>query len=178
MCRVRQTLPKSYALPGVHLGAGGPPIVRGYYGDVHVGSLNGSKIRVKRLFTSLDGPGQKFTKVCHPHHRFPCSLTLEILQDFYEEAIAWKHLEHPNIVPLLGINMTPFPPQLISDWISGGNLTEYIKGNPGADRLGLVSVPLPSDGYRAHNLQAIWRRQRPRIPPFQRRGSREYEGGV
>ena len=178
MCGICQTLPKSYALPSVHIGAGGPPVVRGYYGDVHVGSLDGSKIRVKRLFTSLDGPGQKITKVCHPHYHFPCPLMLENPQDFYEEVITWKRLEHPNIVPLLGINTTPSPPQLISDWIPGGNLTEYIRNNPGADRLGLVGTPPLSDDWRAHYLQAMWHCQRPRIPPFQRRGSREHEGSA
>ena len=50
----------------------------------------------------------------------------------------WKHLLHPNIVPLLGI--TPTPLQLISEWIPGGDLTEYVKKHPGADRLGLVNV--------------------------------------
>ena len=77
---------------------------------------------------------------------FPCSLMLENRQNFYEEAVAWKCLEHPNIVPLLGINITPSPPQLISGWISGGNLTEYIKDHPGADRPGLVGAPPTSDG--------------------------------
>ena len=60
-------------------------------------------------------------------------------QNFYEEAIVWKHLDHPNIVSLLCIIITSSPPQLISDWVSGGNLTEYIEGHSGADRLGLVS---------------------------------------
>ena len=65
ICGIRQALPGSYALPGIHLGNGGKPIIRGYHGDVHEGSLNGSKVRVKRLFTSLDGLGQNldFTKV-------------------------------------------------------------------------------------------------------------------
>ena len=52
----------------------------------------------------------------------------------------WKRLEHRNIVPLLGI--TPTPLQLISEWMPGGDLTEYIKKNPGADRLGLASTPV------------------------------------
>ena len=51
----------------------------------------------------------------------------------------WKHLEHHNIVPLLGI--TPTPLQLISKWMPGGHLTEYINKNPDADRLGLVNSP-------------------------------------
>ena len=51
----------------------------------------------------------------------------------------WKHLTHPNIVPFFGI--TPVPLQLISEWMPGGDLTEYIKDHPGADRLGLVGLP-------------------------------------
>jgi serine/threonine protein kinase len=45
-------------------------------------------------------------------------------------------LEHKNIVPLLGITSNPL--QLVSDWMPGGDLTEYIKKNPNADRLCLV----------------------------------------
>jgi len=51
----------------------------------------------------------------------------------------WKHLKHPNIVPLFGI--TPVPLQLVSEWIPGGDLSEYIKNHPGADRLGFVGAP-------------------------------------
>jgi serine/threonine protein kinase len=50
----------------------------------------------------------------------------------------WKRLEHENIVPLFGITSDPL--QLVSDWMPGGDLTEYIKKNHDADRLGLVSV--------------------------------------
>jgi serine/threonine protein kinase len=51
----------------------------------------------------------------------------------------WKRLTHPNIVPLLGVTLVP--PQLISEWMSGGDLRDYIKKNPDANRLGLVGVP-------------------------------------
>jgi hypothetical protein len=48
----------------------------------------------------------------------------------------WKRSKHKNIVPFLGVALSPL--QLISEWISGGHLTEYIKEHPDADRLGLV----------------------------------------
>ena len=48
----------------------------------------------------------------------------------------WKYLTHPNIVPLLCVTFTPF--QLISECMSGGELPDYIKMYPDADRLGLV----------------------------------------
>lgn len=50
--------------------------------------------------------------------------------------MVWKRLEHQNIVPFLGITLTPL--QLISEWMPGGALAEYIKKNPDADRLSLV----------------------------------------
>jgi len=63
----------------------------------------------------------------------------EASQIFYQEAIVWKRLEHQNIVPLLGITSNPL--QLISEWMSGGDLTEYTRKHPEADPLGLVAVP-------------------------------------
>ena len=50
----------------------------------------------------------------------------------------WKHLRHPNILSLLGVTMTSF--QLVSNWMSGGDLPGYIKKNPNVDRLKLVGV--------------------------------------
>ena len=51
----------------------------------------------------------------------------------------WKRLVHPNILPLLGITIAPL--QLISNWMSGGDLPDYIKKHPEADRLELVGTP-------------------------------------
>jgi len=50
----------------------------------------------------------------------------------------WKYLAHPNIVPLLGVTTSPF--QLISKWMPGGDLPDYIRKNLEADRLGLVDI--------------------------------------
>ena len=50
----------------------------------------------------------------------------------------WKRLTHPNILPLLGVTLTPL--QLISDWMPGGDLPGYIEKQSRADRLRLVGV--------------------------------------
>ena len=60
-------------------------------------------------------------------------------QNFCQEAVMWKRLTHRNILPLLGITTSPF--QLISSWMAGGDLPEYIRKNPGVNRFGLVRVP-------------------------------------
>ena len=74
--------------------------------------------------------GTAILPICH-HQRSA--------QVFCQEAIMWKHLIHPNIVPLLGVAITPF--QLISNWMPGGDLPGYIDKNPNTDRLKLVGVP-------------------------------------
>ena len=60
-----------------------------------------------------------------------------IPQIFHQMTVVWKHLAHPNIVPLLGATVDP--PQLISDRMPGGNLTEYITCHPDTDSRSLVS---------------------------------------
>lgn len=51
----------------------------------------------------------------------------------------WKRLQHPNVVPFLGIlsDMPPF--ELVHDWMEHGSITEYVKKNPTVDQIDLVS---------------------------------------
>jgi len=51
----------------------------------------------------------------------------------------WKRLTHPNVLPLLGVTIAPL--QLVSIWMSGGDLREYIEKHSNVDRLGLVGDP-------------------------------------
>ena len=98
--------------------------------------------------------------VCH-HQRNP--------QIFCEEAVTWKRLTHPNILSLLGVTIDHF--QLISDWMSGGDLPDYIKNHSDADRLGLVGAPpVVFDPFLLSSL-AIRRRQGPPLPPLLQRRS-------
>ncbi|KZO92479.1 kinase-like protein [Calocera viscosa TUFC12733] len=65
-----------------------------------------------------------------------------LLQLSVREAWTWQHLNHPNIIPFLGIAdyMTVCPgalPQLclVSPWMEAGNVMEYIALHPVANRL-------------------------------------------
>jgi hypothetical protein len=49
-------------------------------------------------------------------------------------------LRHKNIVSLLGIVEDTL--QLISEWMPGGNLMDYVEKYPDANKHGLVGVPL------------------------------------
>ena len=66
----------------------------------------------------------------------------------------WKHLTHPNVLPLLGVVIGDGDFQLVSNLMSGGDLLSYIKKNSTADRLGLVGDPLVVIIPRLHLLPA------------------------
>ena len=61
-------------------------------------------------------------------------------QSFFEEAVIWKRLRHPNIVPFVGVTTNAL--QVVSGWMPNGTLTEFIERNPGTNRIGLVSRSL------------------------------------
>ena len=50
----------------------------------------------------------------------------------------WKRLKHPNVVPFLGVTSKPL--QFVSEWMPNGTLTNYVRKNPGANRISLVSL--------------------------------------
>ena len=53
----------------------------------------------------------------------------------------WKSLQHPNILPLVGVMMSENRFAMVSHWMANGNINEFIKQNPEADRLKLVCPP-------------------------------------
>jgi hypothetical protein len=83
---------------------------------------------------------------------------------FYQAAVLWKHLKHPNILPLLGVTVSP--PRHILDWVSDGTLDKYITENPNVDRLKLVGDPPIVVVPRLLQPLAIRRRKGPLLPPL------------
>ena len=59
-------------------------------------------------------------------------------QEFCKEAVIWRHLQHPNILPLIGVTITPEHYSLVSDWMDNGTINEFIEMNPDANRIDLV----------------------------------------
>lgn len=140
MTRTAKMLPKSLTLSTTHSVTSIHPITSGTIADVWEGTYNGCKVYVKqpRYFPATDGDTWRVEIVSGPSFTLPLA-PLNGLAKPYQEAIVWKHLKHPNIVPFLGVSGTPF--QLVSSWMSGGYLMEYLKRRPDADRLGLVCYP-------------------------------------
>ncbi|KIK53361.1 hypothetical protein GYMLUDRAFT_104262, partial [Collybiopsis luxurians FD-317 M1] len=56
----------------------------------------------------------------------------EIRKQFCHEALVWRQLHHPNILPLLGVNIDLFHPSfcLISPWMENRDIITFLKQNP------------------------------------------------
>lgn len=118
ICGTKALVPTSFALPTNLLKVDPIPFASGGFGDVYKGTFRNSTVCIKRMRVSAQAGVQTPTKM------------------FCKEAAMWKYLEHPNVLPLMGVTISP--PQLVSKWISAGELPEYIRTNPDTDRLKLL----------------------------------------
>ena len=50
----------------------------------------------------------------------------------------WKALQHQNVLPLIGVMMSETQFIMISDWMMNGNIIDFVKAHPDANRLELV----------------------------------------
>ena len=72
---------------------------------------------------------------------FPRVDALTDLQRFCKEVVTWKSLRHPNVLPLIGVTMTGIHFAMVSERMANGNVNEFVKTRPDADRLELVGFP-------------------------------------
>jgi len=52
--------------------------------------------------------------------------------------VTWKALRHANVLPLLGVTMTGTRFVMVSEWMVGGDINEFVRANINVDRLRLV----------------------------------------
>ncbi|KAF9791125.1 kinase-like domain-containing protein [Thelephora terrestris] len=118
-CGTHALLPKAMKIP-ICYDRTSDVLYSGGYADVWKGKHCGQDVAVKviRTFSNSD-----FGKV---------------IGRFCKEAITWKTLRHPNVLPLIGVTMTEVKFAMISDWMANGNLNEFVEANPDADRLKLL----------------------------------------
>ena len=123
------------------------------------GTLNGLPVCVKRLRVATP----EDIAVSYQHRHSPCAYSLMNQKLFCKEAVMWKSLKHPNILPLLGATISPS--QLISVLMPAGDLSKYLPKNPDTNRIGLVGVDLVVLSVIAFSHQQLAFRDR-RGPPL------------
>ena len=50
----------------------------------------------------------------------------------------WKFLQHPNVLPLIGVMMSETRFAMVSEWMTNGSINEYVKTRPDVNRVRLV----------------------------------------
>ena len=121
------------------------------FADVSNGEYLGRSVAVKRLKV-YKGDYENIFKVPSikfMHHLYHC---LAFTQRLCREIINWKHLSHPNILPLLGVYVSTDPRcfLIFTDWMSNGNVVEFTRSHPEANRLRLVSPLAVSLWFYSH----------------------------
>ncbi|KAG8909006.1 hypothetical protein FRB99_000109 [Tulasnella sp. 403] len=62
-----------------------------------------------------------------------------VTQRMRREMRVWIRAQHPRIIPLFGHAILAAGPSLVSPWYTNGNITEFLRSNPDADRRALLS---------------------------------------
>ncbi|KAK7470070.1 hypothetical protein VKT23_001510 [Stygiomarasmius scandens] len=99
----------------------------GGFADIWRGELDGQIvcIKVPRMFTSSNQETKETTAFAFRH-----------------EALLWRQLNHPNVLPFLGVNVNLFTParlSLVSPWMENGNIIQYLTNHSGHDLLSSIS---------------------------------------
>lgn len=142
ICKAQRIVPASYILQSEFISVGSVQD-RGGFSEVSDGEYMGCTVAIKDLKTN-EGDFDRFFKVCLMNLARSRYSTSE--QRFCREIVGWKHLYHPNILPLLGVTVSTNPPRfrILSEWMPNGNLMLYTRSKPEANRLQLVSrIPFP-----------------------------------
>ncbi|KAJ7473171.1 kinase-like domain-containing protein [Mycena galericulata] len=120
-------LPTSFFISGVS-NADQHPTFCGGFGDVYRASYDGGLVALKRIrrFAGSSSSTKDRSKFCR-------------------EALVWQNLQHPFILPFLGIDRETFPSALclVSPWMSNGTVLEYLgrSGKSGYPQNGLMVPP-------------------------------------
>jgi serine/threonine protein kinase len=112
-----------------------------YYGglaDVSHGEYLGRPMAIKRL-RMIGEDSDRIFKV--PLLNLVHHICSAFTQRLCREIISWKHLSHRNILPLFGISVSKDPRGfcILTEWMPNGNVIQYARVNPEANRFRLVS---------------------------------------
>ncbi|KAF7333427.1 Protein kinase domain-containing protein [Mycena venus] len=119
LCRVSGLYPQCFALSGLE--KVGEQVAAGGFGDIWKGVIRGRSVCVKimRLFQNAD--------------------IQALLKEFGREALIWRQLCHPNLLPFFGVYYLDNRLCLVSPWMEHGNVMQFLgKAPPGTNRLSLI----------------------------------------
>jgi hypothetical protein len=156
ICGSHTTLPSSHIISGGLTKIGENATAFGGFADVWQGDQDGKQVCIKVLrIAQNDTGGLRKVRIRRRWIPLFADGLSWTLQSFFKEAVVWKRLRHPNIVPFLGVTIKPL--QFVSEWMPNGTLTHYVTGNPSVNRIALVSrFSSPSHRINTNALLSCW----------------------
>lgn len=127
---------------------GTQPFATGGFSDVYEATLNGRLVAIKTLRVSTTADPEKAYRVSG---LVPRMLKLLLTPDpklLAKEVIGWKWLQHENVLPFIGVALTPPLFSIVSERMENGNITNFVKAHPDHNRLCLVSTGTHSPSHR------------------------------
>ena len=100
-------------------------------GDIYEGIYEKRVVALKRLriYLMYSGtPKAMLKKVGDRRSSWGFADVAGALQEFYDEALIWRTLSHPHILPIFGLTEEVFEytPCMVMPWLEHGNIIEYI----------------------------------------------------
>ena len=109
ICGTKAILPTSYTLSSDRLNIGPEPFASGGYGDVYNGTLDGSRVCIKRVRVYTEDGPEKAAKVRYCRRRFPSPQSLMKLLDLLPRGRNLEAPETPKHRILTGCHYHPLP---------------------------------------------------------------------
>jgi serine/threonine protein kinase len=101
---------------------------QGGFADVYRGWKAGESIAIKK--PRVLGKADVAHKVDHLFFLMP-EKKLNHMQRLCREALVWRQLKHPNVLPFIGLSYSLFPrdflPCLLAPWMTMGTLNDYVE---------------------------------------------------
>ncbi|KAJ7113586.1 kinase-like domain-containing protein, partial [Mycena epipterygia] len=118
LSRVSGLHPNCFPLMGLQ--KVGEQVAAGGFGDIWKGVFRGQNVSVKvmRLFEDSD--------------------VQAVLKEFGREAVIWRQLFHPNLLPFFGLYYLDKRLCLVSPWMENGNILKFLGKEHKVDRLSLI----------------------------------------
>ncbi|OCH90161.1 kinase-like protein, partial [Obba rivulosa] len=73
---------------------------------------------------------------------------------YCKEAVYWRYLSHENITPFYGVDTSVFQFSLVSQWMSGHDVNQYLQNESGVNHVHLLLGAAQGLNY-LHNLDVV-----------------------
>ncbi|KAJ7306663.1 kinase-like domain-containing protein [Mycena albidolilacea] len=113
--------PRCFSLSGVE--KVGAQVAAGGFSDIWKGLIRGQIVSIKMVRIFQDSDVEAVLRI----------------KDFGREALIWRQLSHPNLLPFFGLYYLEGGLCLVSPWMENGHLIQFLKNaSPDTDRLSLI----------------------------------------